>query len=68
MVASGRAALTVGSCQQKFTLASVDMVLSLRYKSIIRDELSFRVIEGERFKDYSHLLELRFVIPSRITV
>ena len=23
---------------------------------IIRDELPFRVIEGERFKDYSHLL------------
>ena len=35
---------------------------------IIRDELPFRVIEGEGFKDYSRLLEPRFVIPSRITV
>ena len=35
---------------------------------IIRDELPFRVVEGEGFKDYSRLLEPRFVIPSRITV
>ena len=35
---------------------------------IIRDELPFRVVKGEGFKDYSHLLEPRFVIPSRITV
>ena len=35
---------------------------------IIRDVLPFRVIEGEGFKDYSHLLEPRFVIHSRITV
>ena len=35
---------------------------------IIRDELPFRVIEGEGFKDYSRLLEPRFVIPSRIIV
>ena len=35
---------------------------------IIRDELPFRVVEGEVFKDYSLLLEPRFVIPSRITV
>ena len=35
---------------------------------IIRDEFPFRVVEGEGFKDYSLLLEPRFVIPSRITV
>ena len=35
---------------------------------IIHDELPFRVVEGEGFKDYSHLLEPRFVIPSHITV
>ena len=35
---------------------------------IIRDELPFRVIEREIFKDYSHLLEPRFVIHSRIIV
>ena len=35
---------------------------------IIRDELPFRVVEGERFKDYSRLLEPRFVSPSHITV
>ena len=35
---------------------------------IILDELPFRVIKGERFKDYSRLLEPRFVIPSHITV
>ena len=35
---------------------------------IICDELPFRVVEGERFKDYSRLLEPRFVIPSRIIV
>ena len=35
---------------------------------IICNEFPFRVIEGEGFKDYSHLLESRFVIPSRITV
>ena len=35
---------------------------------IIRDELSFRVVEGEGFKDYSHLLEPRFAILPRITV
>ena len=35
---------------------------------IIRDELPFRVVEGEGFKDYSLLLEPRFVIPSCITV
>ena len=35
---------------------------------IIRDELPFRVVEGEVFKDYFHLLEPRFVIPSRITI
>ena len=32
---------------------------------IIRDELPFKVVEEEGFKDYSHLLELRFVISSR---
>ena len=35
---------------------------------IICDELSFKVVEGEGFKDYSHLLEPRFLISSRITV
>ena len=35
---------------------------------IIRDELPFRVVEGEGFKDYYRLLEPRFVIPSHITV
>ena len=35
---------------------------------IICDELPFRVVEGERFKNYFRLLEPRFVIPSRITV
>ena len=35
---------------------------------IILDELPFRVVEWDGFKDYSHLLEARFVIPSRITV
>ena len=35
---------------------------------IIHDELPFRVVEGEGFKNYSHLLEPRFVIPFRITV
>ena len=35
---------------------------------IICDELPFRAVEGEGFKDYSRLLEPRFVIPSRITV
>ena len=35
---------------------------------IIRDELPFRVVEWEEFKDYSRLLEPRFVILSRITV
>ena len=35
---------------------------------IIRDELPFRVVEGEGFKDYSRLLEPRFVILSHITV
>ena len=35
---------------------------------IIGDELPFRVVEGEGFKDYSRLLEPRFVIPSCITV
>ena len=35
---------------------------------IIRDELPFRVVEWEGFKDYSRLLEPIFVIPSRITV
>ena len=35
---------------------------------IIRDKLPFRVVEGEGFKNYSRLLEPRFVIPSRITV
>ena len=35
---------------------------------IIRDEFPFRVVEGEGFKDYSRLLEPRFLIPSRITV
>ena len=35
---------------------------------IIHDELPFRVVEWEGFKDYSRLLEPRFVIPSRITV
>ena len=35
---------------------------------IIHDELPFRVVEGEGFKNYSRLLEPRFVIYSRITV
>ena len=35
---------------------------------IIRNKFPFIVIEGEGFQDYSHLLEPRFVIPSRITV
>ena len=35
---------------------------------IIRNEFPFRVVEGEGFQNYSHLLEPRFVIPSRITV
>ena len=35
---------------------------------IICDELPFRVVEGEGFMDYSHLLESRFVIPSRVSV
>ena len=35
---------------------------------IIRDEFPFRVVEREGFKDYSRLLEPKFVIPSRITV
>ena len=35
---------------------------------VIRDELPFRVVEGEGFNDYSRLLEPRFVIPFRITV
>ena len=35
---------------------------------IIRDEFPFRVVDGVGFKDYSRLLEPRFVIPSRITV
>ena len=49
----------------KYDPESVRQVLA---SMIIRDELSFKVIEGEGFKDYSHLLEPRFVIPSRITV
>ena len=35
---------------------------------IIRDELPLKAVEGEGFKDYSRLLEPRFVIPSHITV
>ena len=35
---------------------------------IIHDQLPFRVVEGEGFKDYSRLLEPTFVIPSRITI
>ena len=35
---------------------------------IIRDKLTFRVVEEEGLKDYSHLLEPRFVIPSSITI
>ena len=49
----------------KYDPESIRQVLA---SMIIRDELSFKVIEGEGFKDYSRLLEPRFVIPSRITV
>ena len=49
----------------KYDLESIRQALTLM---IIRDELSFRVVEGEGFKDYSRLLEPRFVIPSRIII
>ncbi|KAK1390076.1 hypothetical protein POM88_018254 [Heracleum sosnowskyi] len=35
---------------------------------IIRDELSFRFVEGEGFIAYSKTLEPRFTIPSRVTI
>ena len=49
----------------KYDPESIRQVLA---SMIIPDELPFRVFEGEEFKDYSHLLEPRFVISSRITV
>ena len=49
----------------KYDHKSIRQVLA---SMIICDELPFRVVEGEVFKDYSRLLEPRFVIPSRITI
>ena len=49
----------------KYDLESIRQALA---SMIIRDELPFRVVEGEGFKDHSCLLEPRFVIPSRIIV
>ncbi len=35
---------------------------------IIIDELSFSIVEGEGFRNYSHVLEPRYAVPSRITI
>ncbi|XP_059451427.1 zinc finger BED domain-containing protein RICESLEEPER 2-like [Corylus avellana] len=37
-------------------------------KMIIKDELPFRFVEGEGFRDFMNIVEPRFSIPSRYTV
>ena len=49
----------------KYDPESIKQVLT---SMIICDELPFKVVKEDRFKNYSRLLEPRFVIPSRITV
>ena len=49
----------------KFNLEEMRKKLTRMY---IIDELPFRVVEGEGFRRYSHALEPRFVVPSRITI
>ena len=55
----------IGNLKVKYDPESIRQALA---SMIICDELSFKVVKGEGFKDYSRLLEPRFVIPSRITV
>jgi hypothetical protein len=37
-------------------------------KMITKDELSFRFMEGERFQEFMHTVEPKFLIHSRYTV
>jgi len=65
----GQAAVGEGSSGNlviaKFNASKIRAALS---RMIIVDELPFRFVEGEGFKDFMKTVEPRFSIPSRFTM
>jgi hypothetical protein len=58
-----------GSCGNlviaKYNASKINAAIS---KMIIVEELPFRFVEGEGFKDFMKTIEPRFSIPSRFTM
>ncbi|KAI3846862.1 hypothetical protein MKX03_002853 [Papaver bracteatum] len=54
--------------QLVFTIFSQEKCKRAVIKFIIIDEMSFRAVEGEGFRRLMHVLDPRFVVPSRMIV